>query len=209
MSEGDSIAQRQTIYLAVGNPGTRQIVEAMIKTLGHELALVTDSGRQLIDCVLQCQPDLCIATPILSDMDGIEALIAIGIQCPTASVLIARDADLDKVERAMEDHVMAYLVEPITAEDLVPAIYLSIRRFRYFQSLRGEISKLETQLEQRKMIEKAKGIIMQTRSCSEAEAHRFLQQSARSSRQRLADIAKKLVEADNLLHPPTTGSGSA
>lgn len=99
------------------------------------MKFVTDSGVELIERSLDFPPDLIVAAPRFSDMDGIEAMIQISEEKPTAGIVIARSANLDKVERAMEDHVIVNLVEPVTAETLQPAIYLAERRFEHFQSL--------------------------------------------------------------------------
>ena len=146
-------------------------------------------------------PDLIIAAPRLSDMDGIEAMIQIGESKPTAGIVVARSDDLDKVERALEDHVMAYLVEPITAETIQPAIFLAEGRFEHFQKLDKKIDRLEARLEDRKVIERAKGIVMKVKDLSEEEAHRYLQASATKARKKLADLAETICAAGDVLQP--------
>ncbi|MCC9602757.1 ANTAR domain-containing protein [Stieleria sp. JC731] len=195
----DRVNRQQTIYLAHGDTSVRKVLTTIIITLGHKLPVTTDSGKELIDAAVSKPADVLIASPGLSDMDGIEALIQVGYVKPTPSIIVAKNDDLDKVERAMEDHVMAYLVEPVTAESLQPAIFLCQKRFRHLQSLEEQVTSLQQKLDDRKQIEKAKGIIMQVRQLDEPEAHRYLQNTARRTRRRLAEIAKQIVDGGSLL----------
>ncbi|OYP37712.1 ANTAR domain-containing response regulator [Rhodopirellula sp. MGV] len=195
----DRVNKQQTIYLAHGDCAVREILETILLTLGHKVPMATDRGHELIERSIEAPADILVASPKLSDMDGIEALIRIGKTMPTPSIIVAHDDELDNVERAMEDHVMAYLVEPVTAEAIQPAIYLCQKRFRHLQSLEERVVHLEQKLEDRKQIERAKGIIMQVRQLEEPEAHRFLQNTARQSRRRLADVAKQIVDGGTLL----------
>jgi response regulator NasT len=197
----DPVSKTRTIHLAHGDPGSRAIILTILQTLGHDVRLVTESGVELIARSIADPPDLIIAAPRLSDMDGIEAMIQIGESKPTAGIVVARSDDLDKVERALEDHVMAYLVEPITAETIQPAIFLAEGRFEHFQKLDKKIDRLEARLEDRKVIERAKGIVMKVKDLSEEEAHRYLQASATKARKKLADLAETICAAGDVLQP--------
>lgn len=198
-----NISKSRTIYLAHGDTNTLHVTKAMLEALDHDVPVVTDLGQELIRRSLDQPPDLIVAAPRLSDMDGIEAMIRIGEHSPVPGIVIARSDDLDKVERALEDHVMAYLVEPLTTETLLPAIYLAERRFEHFQQMVRRIGKLETRLEDRKIIERAKGIIMEVRGICESDAHRLLQTAATQKREKLAELAASVCQAGDLL---TTGS---
>ncbi len=193
------LAEPRTIHLGCGDKQTRNILETLLVSLNHQMLVSTASGRELIDRSTSHPPDLLIATPYLEDMDGIEALIRIGELEPRPSIVIARSDDLDAVERAMEDHVMAYLVMPVTREDIQPAIYLAERQFEHLQGLRRKVCELETDLENRKIIERAKGIVMKQRGFTETQAHRFLQATSRETRRKLIDIARTIVSAADLV----------
>lgn len=196
-----AISKTRTIYFAHGDPKSRSVISSMLTALDHNVALITESGKELIEKSIESPPDLIVAAPRLKDMDGIEAMIRIGEHQPLPGIVIARSDDLEKVERAMEDHVMAYLVEPLTTDTLLPAIYLAEHRFEHFQGLVEKIGKLETRLEERKIVEKAKGIVMQARDLSEPEAHRLLQSTATKNRQKLVELARHVCEAGDILQP--------
>lgn len=198
-SMANQIRKSRTFHLACADSAARLVIESILKSLDHTVLLSTDSGSEMIQETIAAPPELVIASPRLRDMNGIEALIEIGKHRPLPSIVIAKSDDLDQVEKAMDDHVMAYLVLPITREDLQPAIYLAERRFEHIQGLREKVSTLEDRLAERKLIEEAKGIIMRKRNISESEAHRLLQMSSRDSRRRIVDVARTIIDANKIL----------
>ncbi len=187
------VTKPRKIHLAHGDADCREVIETMLKSMNHQVLLSTGSATELIERSVMGDADVIIASPHLRDMDGIDALIRIGERNPTPSIVVSRSSDIDQVERAMEDHVMAYLVEPVTEDLLMPSIYLAERRFQYFETLRGKIRDLEMQLESRKLIERAKGKIMELQRLSETDAHRWLQETARRTRSKLVDVAQQIL----------------
>ena len=191
--------RRATIYLAHHDPSQRQTLPEHLAALGQRVTFSTDSGRELIDRVIAEPPELIVASPRLADMDGIEALVEISLHRAIPSILTAATTDQDMVERAMKDHVMVYLVDPISIDDLRPALFLAFARFELLDSLQQQVASLEQRLEERKLIERAKGILMSQRKIPEAEAHQLLQRTARNRRIKLAEVAQTIVSANNLL----------
>jgi len=187
------------ICLAIGSDASRNVITEMLKGLAHDVRLVTRSGRELIAAVEESPPELLIASVQLSDMDGIEALIECGRKDPLPSIIISTETDQDKVERALQDHVMAYLAEPVTANDLRPAIFLVMQRFAQFQELREENEELRHALETRKWVERAKGLLMQRFDLNEEEAYKRLQRTASDRRCKIGQISRTLVEAGDIL----------
>ncbi|MCG6156457.1 ANTAR domain-containing response regulator [Rubinisphaera margarita] len=187
------------IYFAHGNEIVRPIIEQMLLALNHRVPVVTDSGHELIDSVKRKPPELLIASTHLSDMDGIDALIACGKKHPIPSIIISPTAELEKVEHALQDHVMAYLTEPVELNDLRPSIYLVLTRFREFEELMKENRELRAALDARKWIERAKGQLMKQREIDEDTAYRTLQRMANDSRKKLVEVARIIVEAQDLL----------
>lgn len=202
----NEVKRSRKIFLAHIDSAQRKIIQTILSTLDHKVPVATDSGLELVKTAIEDSPDLIIASPHLADLDGIEALIQIGNVRPIPAILVSRSDDLEKVERAMEDHVMAYLVEPITASMLLPAIYLCERRFAHFRRLEQKIERLQKSLHERKTIERAKLILIQARGLSEPEAHREMQKSATAKRRSLIDIAQSIIEASDLISPQADAS---
>lgn len=182
-------------YLAVRDDTERERVDAMLRAFGHQVDLSTQDGSVLIAKTLQTQPDVILVSEQLSDMAGITALLTISEHQARPSILLAQPtSDFDNLELAMQDHVMSYLIQPVSENDLRPAIPLAIKRFEYIHSLEKQVADLRDRLEQRKMIERAKGILMKSHAIDEGAAHRRLQQLARKKRQKLVDTARDIAE---------------
>lgn len=191
--------QCSTVYFAYLDDRVRPIIGEMLHSLNCEVPLVTNKGQDLIDRTRQEPPDVLISSLRLDDMDGVRALIECSYDEPIPSIIVAKRADEELVERAMQDHVMAYLVEPVTRLDLKASIFLVQRRFEQFQALREENKELRAALDARKWVERAKGILMKQKEIDEPEAFRMLQKLASTKRKKMLDVARIIVEADGLL----------
>ncbi len=132
-------------------------------------------------------------------MDGIEAATKIYKEHAAPVILVSAYPDPEFIRRAEADHVMAYLVKPIKRADLEPAIAIAMRRFEQFQALRKEASDLKQALEDRKTIEKAKGILMSKAGLDEHDAFRRLQKLASDKNKKLVDIAQSILTAEEAL----------
>jgi two-component system, response regulator PdtaR len=137
----------------------------------------------------------------MPDMDGIEAASIIYQELPVPVILISAYHDPPLIERAEADHIMAYLVKPIEQKDLVPAIAIATRRFEQFQALRQEASDLRQALEDRKIVERAKGILMRWAQLEEPEAFSRLQKLSRDQNKKLVEIAQAILIAETALQP--------
>jgi AmiR/NasT family two-component response regulator len=182
------------VYLTHASPETCHVLHEVCRDLGHEVAGVFHTCADLQRACRNDPPDLIMTGVHLPDGDGIETLIELGHEIPIPAILVTKDADLDLVERAVADHVMAYLVEPVTPEEIKPAIHLVVLRFKQFNEMREEIDNLREALEARKLIEKAKGVLMKRHDLEEDEAFRRLQKTATSRRTKLVEIAKEILE---------------
>ena len=121
---------------------------------------------------------------------------------PRPSVITTTRDDVDAVTDALEDHVMAYLIEPVRPEDLRPTIHLVMARFAEFQALHEEVESLQDALRTRKTVERAKGLLMKQDGLEEAEAFRRLQKLASQKRMKLADVAEAILLAHELKASP-------
>jgi len=134
-------------------------------------------------------------------MDGIDAAIALYKDAPVPVILVSAYHDAELVERAEADHIMGYLVKPIKQADLGPVISLAMRRFEQFQELRKEAADLRQALEDRKLIERAKGLLMKKAGLDEASAFRRLQKLASDKNLKLVEVARILLTAEEAYLP--------
>jgi len=171
-------------------------LEETLTLLGYEVLFLAGTGREFIDKCKALRPDLVITDIRLPDMDGLEAATQIYASNPVPIIVVTAFHDPALIERAERSNVLAYLVKPIKQQDLDPAIAIAMTRFQEFQAMSRETDSLRQALEDRKIIERAKGIIMKRTRLDEAEAFRRLQKLARDKNQKLVEIAKILVTAE-------------
>jgi len=160
----------------------------------HDVIGEATTGPQMIETVLELKPDIVIFDIHLPGLDGLTALGRINEQQPVAAVAITGDRDLALVNRASEEHVLGFLVKPFDPYQLGPALQLAWARFGEIRGLESENEKLQQSLENRKLIERAKGVLMKRHRWSEAEAFRRLQRAAMNRRTTMADLARKVID---------------
>ena len=187
------------ISVADDEPDMRDYFQKVLPKLGHEVVSLARTGVELLEQVRRCQPDLVITDIKMPEMDGIEAATIIFDERPIPVILVSAYHDRELIERAENDHILAYLVKPIKQADLEPAIGLAVRRFQQFQELRREAADLRQALADRKIIERAKGIMMKRANLDEAEAFRRLQRLASDKNKKLIEIAHMIVTAEEAL----------
>jgi response regulator NasT len=191
------------IVVADDEADMRDYFRKMLPVLGHRLVAVADNGRELVQLCLEQRPDLVITDIKMPDMDGIEAAMEIYRKMAVPVILVSAYHDKELIERAEADHIMGYLVKPIKQADLEPAIALAMRRFEQFQELRREAADLRQALEDRKIIERAKGILMKKAHFEEHDAFRRLQKLASEKNLKLAELARIILTAEEALQQPT------
>ena len=180
----------------------RDYFRRALPRLGHQVVAVARDGRELIERCRAAQPDLVITDIKMPDRDGIEAASDVNREHQAPVILVSAHHDAELLVRAGADHIMAYLVKPIKQADLGPAIALALRRFEQFQELRKEASDLRQALEDRKVIERAKGILMKRAALDEPSAFRRLQKLASDKNLKLVEIARMIVTADEAFQAP-------
>jgi len=127
-------------------------------------------------------------------LDGISAAERIANQRIAPVVILTAFSQKDLVERARDAGAMAYLTKPFTIDDLMPAIELAVSRFQEIKQLDAEVTDLQEQLKARKMIEKAKGILMKNLSITEPEAFKWMQKTAMDKRRAMTDVAQLVMD---------------
>jgi AmiR/NasT family two-component response regulator len=193
------------IAIADDEQDMRDFFERMLPRYGHRVVSVAENGRQLIEHCRELRPDLIITDIKMPDMDGIDASLEIFRECPTPVILVSAYHDPELIERAENNHIMAYLVKPIGHADLEPTIAVAIRRFNEMQALRKEAADLRHSLADRKVIEQAKGVLMSVAKVSEKDAFRRLQELAADKNQKLIDAAQSVLALEKALRPASEG----
>ncbi len=191
--------QTLRIVIADDEPEMVKYLEGTLEGLGHTVVGSAQTGRQLLERCLETKPDMVITDIKMPDMDGIEAAEKL---CQTLSVpviLISAFHDADLILRAMADHVMAYLVKPIKRADVETTIAIAVRRYKEFVALQQQATDLRQALEDRKTIERAKGILMKRAGLDEADAFRRLQKLSSDKNLKLVRVAEMVVTADEAM----------
>jgi len=194
---------KQALRFSVADdePDMRDFFERMLPLCGHQVVSVAETGRELVEHCQTLQPDAVITDIRMPDMDGIEASQLICQERPIPVILVSAYHDAALIERAGADHVMAYLVKPISQADLSPAIAVAVRRFEEMQALRKEAGDLKQALSDRKVIEQAKGILMTVTGIDEKVAFRRLQELAAEKNQKLVEAAQNVLSLEKALRP--------
>jgi len=189
------------IVVADDEPDMRDYFKKILPRLGCTVVGVAANGKELVAQCLTLQPDLVITDIKMPDMDGIEAAVAIYQHRPIPFILVSAHHDPELIKRAEADHIMGYLVKPIKQPDLEPVIALAMRRFEQFQALRQEAFDLRQALDDRKTIERAKGILMKKTGLDEHDAFGRLQKLASDKNLRLVDVARMIVTTEAAYQP--------
>jgi len=166
--------------------------------LGHVVVGEAANGREAVELARQVQPDLAILDIKMPEMDGIEAAQTITEESPIPIILLTAYSERELTERAARAGVSAYLMKPVSEQDLLPAIALAVQRFKEFQALHQEVANLREALEARKLIERAKGILMKRLNLTEEEAFRRMQRRSQNENKKLPQIAQAIITADEL-----------
>ncbi|MFO0910685.1 MAG: response regulator [Isosphaeraceae bacterium] len=189
------------IAVADDEPDMRDWFRTILPLLGHEVVAVAEDGRDLIEKCREIHPELVITDIKMPDMDGIDAASQIYRNGPIPVILVSAYHDPELIQRAEGDHVLAFLVKPIKQADLEPAIAIATRRFEQFQALHKEAADLRQALEDRKFIERAKGLLMKKAGLDENEAFRRLQRLASDRNRKLVEVAHMILTAEEAFQP--------
>ena len=163
---------------------------------GYEVVADTGRGDTAIELVRQHQPDVAIFDIKMPGMDGLDAARVVSSEkiCPV--VMLTAFSQREVIEQARDAGALAYLVKPFQKTDLVPAIVLAIGRFLEMRTLSGERDALDEQLELRKLLDRAKGLLIDQHSLTEQAAFDFIQKMAMSKRMRMRDVAVAVLSGE-------------
>ena len=196
------------IVVADDEPRMRDWFRKILPLLGHEVVAAAMTGKELVEHCRTLKPDLIITDIKMPDMDGIDAAIQMYKVKTVPVILVSAYHDPELIARAEADHIFGYLVKPIKQADLEPVIGLAMRRFEQFEALRQEAADLRQALEDRKIIERAKGILMKKTGLDEHEAFRRLQKMACDRSRKLIDMAQTILVAEEAFQLPEKSSST-
>jgi len=166
---------------------------------GHEVVATLSSPLELLRAVERVQPDVIIIDTDSPTRDVLEHLVVVSRNQPRPIVMFARDDDADTIREVTRAGVSAYVVDGLEPARVKAIVEVACARFDQFQQLREALAAAEDRLVERKLVERAKGLLMQARGLSEDEAYRALRRMAMDRNKRLADVAQAVVDTAELL----------
>jgi two-component system, response regulator PdtaR len=185
---------RRVLVIDDHEPSRRHLCNILLER-GYEIVGEGSSGRLALALARTATPDVLLMAVGLADLDGIQAASAILADFRVPIVLITSHYDETTVERATKAGVMALLLKPVRAEAVGPAIELATSRFKDFLALQQENESLKENLESRKIIERAKGLLMEQRRLSEEQAYSLIKKTSMNMRKPMADVAQAILLA--------------
>jgi two-component system, response regulator PdtaR len=195
-----SIPDKKTRVLICEDEGLTALrLKKALTGLGYEVAGEAKNGEEAVALAERLKPDAILMDIRMPKLDGIAATERIMAARPTAIVMITAYSERELVEAALRAGASGYLVKPVSDEQIEPALAVALNRFVELRDLSGEIADLKEALEVRKVVERAKGILMRRFEFPEDEAYRHLQKLSRDRRQTLKQTAQQVLDAADLL----------
>jgi AmiR/NasT family two-component response regulator len=194
-ANGAATVPQRRVLVAEDEALIRLDLVEMLREEGYEVVGEAGDGEQAISLATDLKPDLVILDVKMPKLDGIEAAAKITGDRIAPVVILTAFSQRDLVERARDAGTMAYLVKPFAKRDLVPAIELAVSRFSELQALEAEVAGLTDRLETRKVIDRAKGLLMSRQGLTEPDAFRWIQRTAMDRRTTMKAVAEAVVES--------------
>lgn len=168
-------------------------LKKILEGMGHRIVAEATDGKTAVELAQKNGLDLAILDIKMPEMDGLDAakLITEGKICPV--LLLTAYSQQDLIDRAKEAGVFGYLIKPFKEADLLPAIEIAISRYKELEALEKEIGSLQDTLETRKLVDRAKGILMDKRSMKESDAFRWIQTQSMNNRKSMREIAEAII----------------
>jgi AmiR/NasT family two-component response regulator len=175
-------------------------LKEILEEHGYEVVGETGRGDEAITMVNEQKPDLAILDIRMPGVDGLAAAREIAGERKAAVLILTAYSQRDLIEQARDAGALAYLVKPFQASELIPAIEVALGRFQELKAIADQVQSLEQQLETRKLVDRAKGKLMDEHSMKETAAFDFIQKTAMRERVRMEEIARRIIAGD--LEPP-------
>jgi response regulator NasT len=174
----------------------------ILQEQGYEVVGETGRGDEAVTLVREHAPDLAILDIRMPGMDGLAAAREITADGQAAVLILTAFSQRNLIEEARDAGALAYLIKPFTQTELVPAIEVALGRFKEMQAIKGANASLEEQLATRRVVDRAKGILMDDAGMKEADAFDFIQKTAMRERRKMKDVAQDII--DGKVRPPET-----
>jgi len=189
---------RVRVIVADDEAITRMDLQETLTGLGYLVVGTVGDGESAIHLARELRPDVVVMDIKMPGVDGIEAAKTLAMENIAPVVLLSAYSQKELIEQAQDAGVVGYLVKPYREADLPPAIGVALSRFEQQSALRKEVQDLKEQLEVRKLVERAKGILMHSQGLSEAEAFRRIQKMSMDNRKPMKDVAQAIIIASEL-----------
>jgi AmiR/NasT family two-component response regulator len=187
------------VLIAEDDPVIALSLERTLTSLGHEVVARVDNGERAVAAAAATLPEVMVLDLMMPGMSGLEVAKRVSAERRVPIVAVTAHDDPALVEQAVECGVAAYLVKPVTPSQVGSALLLAVSRHGQLEEMRAEVDRLTDALETRKVVERAKGILMERTQLTEAEAFARIQRRARDNNQRMAEVAREIIAARELL----------
>ncbi|MBM3131372.1 MAG: response regulator [Chloroflexi bacterium] len=187
--------ERTRVIIADDESVIRADLREMLTTLGYLVVGEAGDGQSAVNSARELKPDIVIMDIKMPQMDGIEAAKILTQEKIAPVLLLTAYSQRDLVDRAKEAGVVGYLVKPFREQEIGPAIDIALARFQEFRELEKQVGDLNETLETRKIVDRAKGILMDTQHLTEAEAFRKIQKMSMNTRKPMKEIAEAIILA--------------
>ncbi len=187
--------ERTRVIIADDESIIRMDLREMLTNLGYLVVGEAGDGRSAVNLARELKPDVVIMDIKMPDMDGIDAAKILTEERIAPVLLLTAYSQQELIERAKEAGVVGYIVKPFRESDLAPAIEVAIARFAEFRALEKEVGDLKLALETRKLVDRAKGILMDTQGLTEAQAFRKIQKMSMNTRKPMKEVAEAIILA--------------
>lgn len=190
--------ERTRIIIADDEALIRMDLREMLTHLGYLVVGEVGDGRSAVNLARELRPDIVIMDIKMPDLDGIEAARMLTEEKIAPVLLLSAYSQRELVVRAREAGVAGYLVKPFREADLSPAIEVALARFAEFSEMEQQVGNLQQALETRKVVDRAKGILMDRQGLTEAEAFRKIQKMSMNNRKPMRDVAEAIILAQQV-----------
>lgn len=186
------------VLIADDDPIIRLDLKQMLQNLGYEVVAEAGDGQEAVDLARDTHPDVCVLDVKMPVLDGIDAATQLGEEGIAPAILLTAYSDKELIDRAKDAGVFGYLVKPFKPSDLPPAIEVARSRYEQNIQLSKEVEDLSEKLEARKLVDRAKGILMETLGVNEAEAYRRIQLESMNRRKSMREVAEAVILAKSI-----------